>query len=120
MHYNGSHDITVSDRCYLNTLKTKTVFPNAICQIYSIATAMQIHPCNKDFQSQYLIGWQHNPYPIKEHVRKLLLANTYFIMDLNMDLLSIPRPRTTVLLLCSFTSWPNSSIDNKYLLATIW
>ena len=49
MHYNGSHDINVSDRCYLNTLKTKTVFQNAIYQIYSIAAVMQIHPCNEDF-----------------------------------------------------------------------
>ena len=46
MQYYGSHDIDVSDRCYLNAFKT--IFPNVIFVIYSMAIAMQIHPLNKD------------------------------------------------------------------------
>ena len=48
MQYYGSHDIDVSDRCYLNAFKTQTIFQNVIFVIYSIAIVMQIHPLNKD------------------------------------------------------------------------
>ena len=44
---------------------------------------------NKDFQTRHLIGWQHSRQPIKSHVRKSLLAN----MEFNIDLLSNPQPR---------------------------
>ena len=36
---------------------------------------------NKDFQTWYLIGWQHSRQPIKSHVRKSFLTNAEFDMD---------------------------------------
>ena len=47
MQYYGSHDIDVSDRCYLNAFKKQTVVQNVIFVIYSLAIAMQIHPLTK-------------------------------------------------------------------------
>ena len=41
---------------------------------------------NKNFLARLPIGWQHNSQPIRSHVRKLILPNIGF----NMDLLSNP------------------------------